>query len=176
MFASRAGHVEAVKLLLQNGADVFAKDRRLGQNAVHPAAINGHAGVVDALLDHNPLVLNATDRHGCTAVHLAFAGGKYAILDQLTRRLEEYRHEAKDLFRQEDYRGNSAVTLAARSGQVGLVQKLIPFASTRQIFKAQSEAATLPTKTREHKLARWQIQHDLFIHLIALHQDWPLSR
>ena len=174
MRASEVGHVEAVKLLLQNGADVFARTPR-GHTAIHSAAIDGNIGVIEALLDHNCRVLTATTNGGHTFVHVALFREKFAVLDHLFGRLNGENAMVKDLVRREDSRGNSALSLAARAGQIGLVKKLMPFASTRQIFSAQREAAGLPTQTRAQMLDRWQIHHDLFAFLMAIHQEWPLS-
>lgn len=175
MRASEAGQVEAVKLLFQNGADVFAREPAFGFSAIHMAAAQGHANVVGALLDHNGRVLTATDSRGGTFVHVALLMEEFAVLDHLLGRLDGETAMQKDLFRREDIRGNSALSLVARAGQAVLVRKLIPFASARQIFSAQRAAAALPTQTRAQTLARWQIQHDLFTRLMAIHQEWPLS-
>lgn len=139
------------------------------------AAIDGHIGVIEALMNHNCRVLTTTSNGGHTFVHVALFRKKFPVLDGLFGRLNGENAMAKEVFRREDNRGNSALSLAARAGQVGLVQKLMPFASTRQIFSAQREAAGLPTQTRAQMLDRWQIQHDLFAFLMAIHQDWPLS-
>ena len=50
MLAARSGNVEAVKLLLEAGANVNAAERFRGQTALMLAAVENHAAVVQALI------------------------------------------------------------------------------------------------------------------------------
>ena len=52
MTAARTGNLEAVKVLLDHGAYVNAKENYRGQTALMWAAAEHHAGVVKLLLDH----------------------------------------------------------------------------------------------------------------------------
>lgn len=51
IYASRAGQVEAVKLLLRKGAYVDRQTTEMRSTALHRAAVAGHAEVVRLLLD-----------------------------------------------------------------------------------------------------------------------------
>ncbi len=52
MTAARAGNVEAVKLLLDHGAEVNAKESWRGQTALMWATAENHPAVVQVLVDH----------------------------------------------------------------------------------------------------------------------------
>ena len=52
MTAARTGNAEVVKLLLDQGADVGAKEGWHGQSALMWAAAEGHPDVVQVLIDH----------------------------------------------------------------------------------------------------------------------------
>lgn len=65
--AAREGHLEAVKWLLDNGADIEGKDSREGGALLH-AAIGAHKEVLEYLLAKGADV-NAMDNNGRTAAH-----------------------------------------------------------------------------------------------------------
>ena len=58
--ASWNGHIEAIKLLLDNGADVNTKNKD-GWTPIYPASWKGHAETVKLLIDHGA---NVNARHG----------------------------------------------------------------------------------------------------------------
>jgi ankyrin repeat protein len=67
--ASRRGHVEIVKLLLEHGADPNIRDM-YGETPLHDAAYWGHADVVKLLLEHGA-DLSAKNKYGETPLFLA---------------------------------------------------------------------------------------------------------
>ena len=75
------GEVEAVKRLLDSGADVDAtnKDNLM---ALHMVAFMGRADVVTVLLEHGA-DLDAKDEKGWMALHGAAHKGKTAVVKQL---------------------------------------------------------------------------------------------
>lgn len=79
--AASAGHVDAVKFLLQKGADVDAADKD-GITALMEAAIMGHTKVVELLVQASATV-DATAKSGVTAVWLAAGEGKTDVLKLL---------------------------------------------------------------------------------------------
>lgn len=69
------GHTEAVRLLLDRGADVHARDDRDGRTPLYIACECGHAELVEALLDHGADV-NAPDNFDVTPLHVAGKTGR----------------------------------------------------------------------------------------------------
>ena len=66
LLASRNGHTEAVKLLLDHGAQVNFQDRS-GVSALMLACLEGHTETVKILLDHGALV-NRRNKDGKCAL------------------------------------------------------------------------------------------------------------
>jgi ankyrin repeat protein len=79
--AAGAGDVTAVKLLLNKGANIEAKDK-LGNTALMMAAFCGKADVVKLLLDKGANI-EATDKYGNTALISAAALGKADVVELL---------------------------------------------------------------------------------------------
>ncbi|TMW55228.1 hypothetical protein Poli38472_013119 [Pythium oligandrum] len=69
--ASANGHVKAVEVLLDQGADVFDRKNRNRMTALHYAAINGHVRVVKQLLATSSDNVDVENNIGQTALHLA---------------------------------------------------------------------------------------------------------
>jgi ankyrin repeat protein len=67
--AAQKGHREVVVVLLENGADLMARNR-LGQTALHQAALGGHPETVEYLIVEGA-ELNTRDSGGCTPLDLA---------------------------------------------------------------------------------------------------------
>jgi ankyrin repeat protein len=68
-WAAWYGHVEIARLLLQNGAEVNAKERN-GWTPLHWAAYRGHFDILHLLVE-NGADLEAKDIHGFRALHAA---------------------------------------------------------------------------------------------------------
>ena len=165
--ASIKGHTGIVILLLQNGANAFAANRR-GHTALLRAAFAGHTPVISALLDHSMRVLDYTDEIGRSALILAMEGGNYGVIDQLLERLDNT--EKRALIRRETFRSRSPLSHAAGAGRVESVQKLLPFATKLQIIRSQAKASTV-----RDTMHRVQIQHILFTAVIERCHWWILD-
>lgn len=67
--ASQFGHIDGVKFLKENGANIEARD----ENSLSPLMLGvqkGQIGIIDYLLDHGA-VLNVTDKNNSTVLHKA---------------------------------------------------------------------------------------------------------
>ena len=60
MLAARSGHVDAVRALLDHGADANAKEDARGTTALMQAADQGHADVIAVLIEHGADVAAAS--------------------------------------------------------------------------------------------------------------------
>ena len=72
LWATAAGQIDAVQLLIERGADVDQADVYMA-SPLRKAAWHGHADVLSALLAAGAKV-NAADQNGLTALHEAIAG------------------------------------------------------------------------------------------------------
>ena len=71
ILASYIGDADIVKALLDNNADIKAKDDVDGSMAIHMASANGNNEVVKILLEKDPTAINDTDNRGNTPLHWA---------------------------------------------------------------------------------------------------------
>ncbi|GAB6027875.1 hypothetical protein CHUAL_002089 [Chamberlinius hualienensis] len=83
LVASDCGHLEIVKILLQNQARVDVFDE-IGKAALHLAAERGHKDVVDELL-RNQAFVNARSKVGITPLHLAAMNGYTELVKSLLK-------------------------------------------------------------------------------------------
>jgi ankyrin repeat protein len=93
--ASKMGHYDMVKLLLQNHADLDHRDYK-GMSALHWAAYNGHQDVVDLIVETSALNSNLSktypdprDCHGNAPLYYAvYAGHKNVVRTLLDKRAD----------------------------------------------------------------------------------------
>ena len=81
MAAAFAGHLDAVKVLIDAGAAVDTKDQN-GRTALHAAALGGDDAIAKALLAKGA-DLNAEDQAGSTALTYAAANGHDRFVQML---------------------------------------------------------------------------------------------
>ena len=82
--AADKGCVDLVKLLLEEGASLEARDR-LGAKPLARAAASGRAEIVTVFLDHGAPI-DARDLDGSTALYKAAEAGRLAIVRLLVER------------------------------------------------------------------------------------------
>jgi uncharacterized protein len=114
--AALTGDLEAVRRLLEDGADVNAAndDNRW---TVLMAALD-HPDVVAELLEQPSLDVNARAENGVTALYLAAARGDEHLVDKLAA------HPGVDLDAKDDV-GRTALTRAVFAGHRGAVERLL---------------------------------------------------
>lgn len=79
-YAALNGHEKVVELLVQNGADVNARDNKVGWAPLHLAAINGHVAVARLLLAEDAKVDAKDNEVGWTPLHLAAVNGHQGVV------------------------------------------------------------------------------------------------
>uniref|UniRef100_A0ABM0N060 Poly [ADP-ribose] polymerase n=1 Tax=Saccoglossus kowalevskii TaxID=10224 RepID=A0ABM0N060_SACKO len=134
-FAAGYNRVAVVEHLLQNGADVHAKDKG-GLVPLHNACSYGHYEVTELLVKHGAIV-NVADLWKFTPLHEASAKGKYEICKLLLKHGADANKKNRDgntpldLVKEGDQdvqdllRGDAALLDAAKKGCLARVQKLV---------------------------------------------------
>jgi ankyrin repeat protein len=81
-YASRAGHLAIVKVLIEAGAAVNAATTAGGATSLHRAAYAGHRDIVEVLL-HSGALLHLADADGQTALYKATQQGHSEVVELL---------------------------------------------------------------------------------------------
>jgi ankyrin repeat protein len=132
--ASRNGHVEVVRTLLEHGADAGADDNRL---PLHVASKNGHVNVVRILLEHG------ADARGFTAMWLA---SKYGHVEVVRTLLE---HGADNLY--------SGLLYACEHGHVEVVRLLLEHGADSGAY--DNRALRLASQNGHVEVVRTLLEH-----------------
>jgi hypothetical protein len=83
-YAASNGHIEIVRLLLQNGAEVNVRNNR-GNTPLHSAAYQGHIDILHLLVE-NGANLEAQSDDGWRALHCAAYNGHLPFIQELKSR------------------------------------------------------------------------------------------
>lgn len=95
MYAASAGDLAVVRLLIERGADVDARDSQTAATPLMLAASAGHAQVVITLLDDGHAELRAVDVHERDAQEHAARGGHDDVSRMLGLRAVPFRGTLK---------------------------------------------------------------------------------
>jgi CDK inhibitor PHO81 len=76
---SRAGHTGFIKLLLQHGSNLEARDKFSGWTPIFFAASEGHVEILKELIDHGALTDVRDEDHHSPTYHAAWEGHKDAL-------------------------------------------------------------------------------------------------
>uniref|UniRef100_A0A1I8I1A6 Poly [ADP-ribose] polymerase n=1 Tax=Macrostomum lignano TaxID=282301 RepID=A0A1I8I1A6_9PLAT len=134
-FAAGYNRLSVVEFLLQQGADVHAKDKG-GLVPLHNACSYGHAKVAELLL-HSGASVNVTDLWKFTPLHEAAAKGKFEICKLLLRHgadpakknrdgcapIDLVKDTESDIY--DLLRGDQALLESAKKGNLAKVQRLV---------------------------------------------------
>src|ERR1700733_3963544 len=117
--AAANGHVAVVKLLLEKGAKLEAKDERNGLTPLLWAAANGHEAVVKLLLEKGAELETKSDKdNGQTPLFYAAANGREAVVKLLLEKGAKLEAKDKD-------NGQTPLFHAAANGHVVVVKLLV---------------------------------------------------
>lgn len=94
ILASYLGYTNIVKTLLDNNADIKAREDVDGSMAIHMAAANGKNDVIEILLSKDETLINEKDNKGNTPLHWAAMKDKPETIKLLSERGADI--EAKD--------------------------------------------------------------------------------
>lgn len=95
ILASYLGYTNIAETLLNNNADIKARDDVDGSMAIHMAAANGNNDVIKILLSKDATIINETDNKGNTALHWASMKDKPETIKLLVENGADI--EAKDV-------------------------------------------------------------------------------
>uniref|UniRef100_UPI00398EBF96 poly [ADP-ribose] polymerase tankyrase-2 isoform X2 n=1 Tax=Pristiophorus japonicus TaxID=55135 RepID=UPI00398EBF96 len=170
-FAAGYNRVSVVEYLLQNGADVHAKDKG-GLVPLHNACSYGHYEVAELLVKHGAVV-NVADLWKFTPLHEAAAKGKYEICKLLllhgadpTKKNRDG-NTALDLIKDGDtdiqdlLNGDAALLDAAKKGCLARVKKLctIDNVNCRDTQGRHSTPLHLAAGYNNLEVAEYLLQH-----------------
>jgi ankyrin repeat protein len=83
--ASRTGHLDVVKVLLEHKADAKRVDDN-GRNGVHAAAVYGHAQVIELFVKESDVDINARDtRDNLSALYIGSLWGNWKVVETLLK-------------------------------------------------------------------------------------------
>ncbi len=115
-FAAQNGNTDVVRFLLENGADIQARDLKLNRSAIHFAVENGNLECVKFLEEHDANLLDR-DIYGATALHYAAQKNHLDVIKFLVSKKLDY--TAKDA------RGWTAMHYAACGGSIDIIKYLL---------------------------------------------------
>lgn len=95
-YAALEGHVAAIKVLLDNGADIEDRDK-MYSTPLHCASSEGHEGAIKMLLE-NKAEIFARDKFGYTPLHLAMIRTQVSAVKVLLEHFEKRHQDGIALF------------------------------------------------------------------------------
>eukprot|EP01138_Halocafeteria_seosinensis_P002298 gb/GECG01002354.1/.p1 GENE.gb/GECG01002354.1/~~gb/GECG01002354.1/.p1 ORF type:complete len:879 (+),score=101.15 gb/GECG01002354.1/:1-2637(+) len=147
------GRMDALKKLLELGADVNHQDARLGKTPVMKAAMRGFVGIVEQLIENNAQ-LGIKDDDGRTALHDAALYGETTVIQVLVQKGADVNAA--------DPLGKTAVFHCCRLGNLGtlkfLVDEMKANVHARDVYgnTALIEASMWG---RDEPMLRWLVRH-----------------
>ncbi|EWC44545.1 hypothetical protein DRE_06717 [Drechslerella stenobrocha 248] len=123
-----AGHIEVVRLLIENGANTNSINNKSQLSPLHLANVAGSEGREDiiTLLIENGARVDAKEKDGWTPMMLAAQNGNCNIVDMLIKNGASVDAQGTD--------GETALWIASQQGHTAIVEKLL-----------QADARSIPT-------------------------------
>ncbi|XP_063613223.1 ankyrin-3-like [Penaeus indicus] len=172
-FACLAGHIEAVNILLEKGADPKCTAES-GHTPLHYASLRGHTKIVQKLIEVG-VDVNALDRHRCTALHYAASAGHTSVVEELARsgtNLQLFTDAGKSVLHDASFYGrlDSAQRLAEiQPDLIAVRDKLALSAEDTAHIRGHAQAAWWLQKQTEAETTHETFNHrtvrTLFLHL-----------
>ena len=116
--AGQNGHVDVVKTLLANNADVKASMHTDGSTALYIAAQKGHVDVVRTLLANNADINASMHTDGATVLYIAAQNGHVDVVKTLLEYKADVNARLKGLF------GEKLIDAARRNNHSEIVKLL----------------------------------------------------
>ena len=148
IWATLGGYEAVVRLLLEQGADIKAKDKD-GRTVLHMAAKDGHEGVVRLLLEKGADVEAKDKYEEWRALHMAADAGHKVIVQQLLEKGADV--NAKDRL------GRTALHIAAIWGQKVVVRLLLEKGADVNDKNRSGETALYMAAVRGHEAVVHQL-------------------
>ncbi len=145
-FAVREGHLDATRLLLDAGADIFHRSLYAQETLLQMALDRGHEEVANLLRDElRRRVSSSGSRH---AIHDAVSGGDADTVEQLLAK-------EPDLVHRGDHLGRRPLHFAVEAGGTDLVDRLIDLGADVDASGFSSDDRLGGTGFRPVALALW---------------------
>ena len=138
------GHISVVEILLENGANIEAKNLK-NQTSLHLTAIKGHFATMKMLIEKGAR-RDEQDLMGKTAFHLAAREGHLPQVHFLL--------EAGSPTEMPDKQGKTALHLSAREGNLMVVEYLLDQVSISPTFYAQLLCEPIPKVQKDSQLKK----------------------
>lgn len=157
--AATRGHIEVVRLLLDQETNLIELSKANGKNALHFAARQGHVEIVKSLLEKDPQLARRTDKKGQTALHMAVKGTNSEVVKALV--------EADPaIVMLPDRAGNTALHVATRKKRAEVHQRSFFVWNIYFMFFCWFRPS--PSKMQLGRYGVWVIFSKLYILLLII--------
>jgi ankyrin repeat protein len=161
LFQAARHNVDAVKLLLEHGADVKVEDGRW-KTPLHNAAEEGKTDVVRLLLERWPEGIRVKDREGKTPLHSAAQLGRVKVVKLLLERWPE-------ATREKDVAGNTPLHMAALRGDIDVMGLLVEsWPKGKRVCNEDEQTPFAVYKWTFHWNTKWNFQPGPYREIFAL--------